>query len=325
MKAHVIRVERTGAPEVMKQVEIDLPEPGPGEARVRQSAIGFNFIDTVHRRGMYGAPVPLVLGNEAAGVVEAVGKGVKEVKPGQRVVWRGRGAYADYANVPAAQLIPLPRGIDEKTAAASLIKGLTARWLVRQVHPLKKTDTVAMYASAGGVGLLFCQWAAKIGATVIGIVGSDAKARLAKANGATHTIVMGKHDIVQRVKKLTDGRGVDVVYDSVGRDTWDTSIDCLKPHGLMVSFGSATGIPKPVDLHPLLGKGAPFITRTSVNNYLLTREDTLAGARELFRMIGNGTLKVRVSQTYPFSAAGAIQMHTDAEARRHTGSVVMVP
>jgi len=156
MKAHVIRVERTGAPEVLRFAEIDLPEPGPGEVRMRQGAIGFNFIDTVHRRGMYGAPVPLVLGNEAAGVVEAVGKGVKDVKPGQRVVWRGRGAYADYANVPAAQLVPLPRGIDEKTAAASLIKGLAARWLVRQVHPLKKTDTVVMYAAAGGVGLLFC-------------------------------------------------------------------------------------------------------------------------------------------------------------------------
>jgi len=326
MKAKAIRIEKNGGPEVMRMVEVDVPDPGAGQIRVRNTAIGFNFIDTYHRLGRYPVKLPSGLGTEGAGVVEAVGRGVKDFKPGQHVVYlSGPSSYAEALTLPADMASPVPAGIDDRIAAASYLKGMTAEFLLRRTHKLTKSDTVLLYAAAGGVGLLFLQWARSIGATVIGVVSTDAKARVAKANGAAHTIVTSKQDVVKRVKQLTGGRGVDVVYDPIGKDTWTQSLQCLRMFGLMVNFGSASGLIDPVDINKLADPNSPFITRASLNQYGGTKELRRASSRALYGLVRKGAIKVQIGKTYPFTEAGVRQLHTEAEARILTGSALIIP
>lgn len=326
MKAKAIRIEKNGGPEVMRMVEVDVPDPGAGEIRVRNTAIGFNFIDTYHRLGRYPVQLPSGLGTEGAGVVEAVGRGVKDLKPGQHVVYLSRpSSYAELVTVPADSASVVPAGVSDRVAAASYLKGMTAEFLLRRAHKLKKTDTVLLYAAAGGVGLIFLQWARSIGATVIGVVSTDAKARVARANGATHTIVTSRQDVVKRVKQITGGRGVDVVYDPVGKDSWNQSLQCLRVFGLMVSFGSASGLIDPVDINNLANLNSPFITRASLNQYGGTKELRRASSRALYGLVRKGTIKVQIGKTYPFTEAGVRQLHTEAEARILTGSALIIP
>jgi len=326
MKAKAIRIEKNGGPEVMRMVEVDVPDPGAGQIRVRNTAIGFNFIDTYHRKGRYPVQLPSGLGTEGAGVIEAVGRGVKDLKVGQHVVYLSRpSSYAEALTMPADMASPVPAGIDDRVAAASYLKGMTAEFLLRRTHKLKKGDTVLLYAAAGGVGLIFLQWARTLGATVIGVVSTDAKARVAKANGATHAIVTSKQDVVKRTKQLTGGRGVDVVYDPVGKDTWNQSLQCLRPFGLMVSFGSASGLIEPVDINNLANLNSPFVTRASLNQYGATKEQRRASSRQLYGLVRKGAIKVQIGKTYPFTEAGVRQLHTDAEARTMTGSAVLLP
>ncbi|MGE0252998.1 MAG: quinone oxidoreductase [Alphaproteobacteria bacterium] len=324
MKARTMRVERPGSPSALRWVEVDVPDPGPGLARIRHTAVGFNFIDTYHRSGLYTLPLPTGIGMEGVGIVESVGRGVTQAKPGQRVAWfGGPGTYAEASLVSADALVPVPAGVDDVTAAAVFYKGLTTRALMREVRRLKAGDTVLLHAAAGGIGLVFCQWAASLGVTVIGAVSTEAKARKARANGCAHTIVTTKQDIRARVMKLTGGRGVDVVYDSVGRDTLETSLRCLVPHGLLVSYGSASGKPDPIDLQQLQYYDSPFVTRVRFSSYCRTRDDRLAWAREVFALARKGTIKPNIGRLY--SLDDAATAHADAEARRLVGTTVLVP
>ncbi|MGE0252996.1 MAG: quinone oxidoreductase [Alphaproteobacteria bacterium] len=326
MKAKAIRIEKNGGPEVMRMVEVDVPDPGAGEIRVRNTAIGFNFIDTYHRLGRYPVQLPTGLGTEGAGVVDAVGRGVKDIKVGQHVVYLSRpSSYAELVTIPADSATPLPAGISDRVAAASYLKGMTAEFLLRRTHRLKKTDTVLLYAAAGGVGHIFLQWARSIGATVIAVVSTDAKARSAKANGAAHTIVTSKQDVLKRVMQITKGKGVDVVYDPIGKDTWDQSLKCLRMFGLMVNFGSASGLIAPLDVNKLADINSPFITRASLNQYGGTKELRRASARALYGLVRKGTIKIQVGKSYPFTEAGVRQLHTEAEARILTGSALLIP
>jgi NADPH2:quinone reductase len=320
-----IRFHQTGGPEVLRLEEIEVGEPGEGQARVRHTAIGVNFIDTYHRTGLYPLPLPSGLGVEGAGVVEAVGKGVAHVRKGDRVGYAGGapGGYAEVRVMAADRLVRLPDGVADRQAAGAMLKGLTVQYLSRRTYPVKAGETVLVHAAAGGVGLIACQWLKALGATVIGTVGSEEKAKLARAHGCDHAIVYTREDFAARVKEITKGAGVPVVYDAVGKSTFQGSLDCLRPRGLMVSFGNASGPVPPVDLLQLSQKGSLFITRPTLAHYTANREELEAGARELFEVIQSGKVKIEISASYPL--AEAARAHRDLEARKTTGSVVLVP
>ena len=321
-----IIMHETGGPEVLRFEEYDPGAPGPGDALVRHEAIGVNFIDIYHRTGLYPLPhLPAVIGMEGAGIVEAVGKGVSEVSAGDRVAYAGLppGAYAEVRVIPAHRLVALPENISTRQAAGMMLRGMTARYLLHGCYAVKPGDTILIHAAAGGVGTLVCQWAKHLGATVIGTVGSKEKARIAKSNGCDHTIDYREEDFTSRVKEITGGRGVDVVYDSVGRDTFTKSLDCLRPMGSMVSFGQSSGTVLPFDVGILAAKGSLFLTRPSLMSYTARREDLLAHAKDLFEVVGSGIVKVQIGKEYPLADVGTA--HRDMESRRTTGSVILVP
>jgi NADPH2:quinone reductase len=320
-----IRIERHGGPEVLQWVDADAGAPGPGEARVRHTAVGLNFIDTYHRSGLYPLKLPSGLGSEAAGVVEALGDGVDEVAVGDRVAYAGGapGAYAEQRVLPAARLVKLPRGISDRTAAALLLKGMTAHYLLRQTFAVKRGDTLLVHAAAGGVGSLLAPWARHLGATVIGTAGGADKVARALAAGCHHAIDYRAVDFVAEVKALTGGRGVDVVYDAVGKDTFLRSLDCLRPRGLMVSYGNASGRPPPLDPLLLSEKGSLFLTRPTLAHYTARREDLLLAAKAVFHVIRAGVVKAGVGQT--FALADAAQAHRELEARKTVGSTLLLP
>ena len=320
-----IRMRQTGGPEVMEYVDVELPEPGAGEALVRQKACGLNFIDVYFRTGLYPQPLPGGLGMEGAGIVEAVGAGVSQVKPGDRVAYAGRpvGAYAEARVMPVDNLVKLPDGISFETAAAVMLQGLTVQYLFHRTFPLKGGETILFHAAAGGVGLLACQWARAIGVTMIGTVGSDEKGELAKANGCTHVINYNTENFVDRVRDITVGKGVPVVYDSIGKDTFIGSLDCLAPLGMMVSFGSASGPVPDFGLNELASRGSLFITRPSILTYTAKRADLEQMAAQLFGMIESGKLKVDIRQRYQLSEV--VQAHRDLETRKTTGSSILIP
>jgi NADPH2:quinone reductase len=320
-----IRIFKNGGPEVMEYVDVEATEPGPGEARVRQAACGLNYIDVYFRSGLYPQTLPAGVGTEGAGVVEAVGAGVTHVKPGDRVAYAGgaQGAYAEVRTMTAAVLVKLPDAIGFDTAAAMMLQGLTVQYLFRRTFPLRGGETILFHAAAGGVGLIACQWAKALGVTMIGTVGSDEKAALAKAHGCAHVINYNKENFVERVKEITGGKGVPVVYDSIGKDTFTGSLDCLSPLGMMVSFGNASGPVPPFSLSELASRGSLFITRPSLFAYIAKREDLDAGAADLFSMVESGKIKIDINQRYALKDAA--QAHRDLEARKTTGSTILVP
>jgi NADPH:quinone reductase len=320
-----IRIHKQGGPEVMQWEDVQVGDPGPGEARVRHKAIGLNYLDTYQRSGLYKIALPAGMGNEGSGVVEAVGPGVTHVKAGDRVAYTGGpiGAYAEVRNMPAERLVVLPEGVSFETGAAMMLKGCTAEYLLRQTYKVKAGETILFHAAAGGVGLIACQIAKAIGATVIGTVGSDDKAKLARAHGCDHAIVYTRENFVERVKQLTDGKGVPVVYDGVGKDTFMQSLDCLRPRGLMVSFGNASGAVGPTDLGILAAKGSLYVTRPTLNTYAAKREDLVELTKELFDFVKSGKVKIEVNHKYPLK--DAVQAHRDLESRKTTGSVVFIP
>jgi len=323
MNTHAIRIHEYGGPEVLKWEEIDLPEPAAGEARIRHTAIGLNLIDTYHRTGLYPLDLPVGLGSEAAGIVEAVGDGVTDVAVGDRIVYTGMpiGSYAEHRNFDASRLVQIPDGISDEVAAAMLLKGLTAWYLLRCSYRVQVGDPILLYAAAGGVGSIASQWANQIGATVIGVVSTDEKAELARSQGCAHT-VMADDDIATRVKELTDGHGVAAVYDSVGKGTFMASLDSLRPHGTMVSFGNASGPVEPFSPLELAKRGSLYVTRPILFAFIETREKLLSACDELFEAMDSG-VEVRIGQTYALK--NAAQAHLDIEARLTTGSTVLLP
>jgi NADPH2:quinone reductase len=321
---HAIRIHETGGPEVLRWEAVEPGQPGPGEVLVRNTAVGLNYIDTYHRSGLYPVPLPTTLGMEGAGVVEAVGPRVRDFKPGDRVAYaQPIGAYAEVCLRPADRLVKIPAGVEEATAAAMMLKGLTAQYLLRRTCRVKEGDTILVHAAAGGVGQILGQWAKHLGATVIGTVGSEEKVAPAKKAGCRHVIVLGKENFVERVRAITRGQGVPVVYDGIGRDTFEGSLDCLQPLGLMVSYGNASGPVPPFNPALLSQKGSLFLTRPTLMSYVAKREDLVKAARELFAVVKSGAVKIRVNQTYPLREAA--QAHRDLEGRRTTGSTVLIP
>lgn len=320
-----IHFHQTGGPEVLQLEEVTVGEPGPGEARVRHTAIGVNFIDTYHRTALYPLPLPSGLGGEGAGVVEAVGPGVTHVQPGDRVGYAGGpvGSYSEVRIMPAYRLLKLPAGISDQQAAAMLLKGMTAQYLIRRTYRVQPGETVLFHAAAGGVGLIACQWLKALGAIVIGTVGSEEKAQLAKANGCEHVINYRQEDFAKRVREITGGQGVPVVYDSVGQSTFAGSLDSLRPRGLLVSFGNASGPVQPFPLSLLTQKGSLYVTRPTLATYTATREELEATAKELFDVVLSGQVKIAINQTYKLH--NVQQVHADLEARLTTGSVIMLP
>ena len=325
MMTHAIRLHQTGAPELMQWESIALPPPAAGEVRLRHHAIGLNYIDTYHRSGLYPLPLPSGLGQEAAGVVEAVGEGVSEVAVGDRVAYATAplGAYAEARNVPADVLVPLPDALSFEQGAAMLMQGLTAQYLLRRTYRVQAGDTILVHAEAGGVGTIMCQWAKALGATVIGTVGSEHKAELARANGCDHPIVYTRENFARRVRELTDGEGVPVVFDSIGKDTFMDSLACLRPLGLMVSFGNASGAVPLVDIGVLARMGSLFLTRPTLFTYAARRSDLLAMASELFDLVVAGTLRVEINQRYALKDVA--QAHRDLEGRRTSASSILLP
>lgn len=324
--AYAIRMHATGGPEVLRWEEVDVPAPVAGEVLLRQHAVGLNFIDIYHRRGIYALPaLPAVLGMEGAGEVVAVGAEVTVVKPGDRVAYAGApaGAYATERLIPAHRLVKLPPEISDQQAAAMMLQGLTVQYLLRRTYRVQPGDTILLHAAAGGVGLIACQWAKALGANVIGTVGSVEKAELAKRHGCDHTILYHEEDFVARVRELTGGQGVAVVYDSVGRDTFMKSLDCLQPLGMLVYFGQSSGKAEAMDPGILGAKGSLFLTRPSVMTYTARREDLLASAADLFAVVTSGVVNVEVSRTYPLHEAA--RAHADLEQRKTTGSIVLIP
>ena len=321
---HAIRIHKQGGPEVMQWEEITLGKPGPGEALIRQTAVGLNYVDVYNRSGVYPAQLPCGLGGEAAGVVEAVGAGVSDLKPGDRIAYGSApvGAYAEARLIPADRLLKLPDGIDDKRAAAMMLKGLTVQYLLRQTYKVKRGETILCHAAAGGVGLILCQWAKHLGATVIGTVSSDEKAAIAKSHGCDHPIIYTREDFAKRVLEITGGKKLPVVYDSVGRETFVKSLDCLENYGLMVSFGNASGPVENLNLGLLASKGSLYLTRPTLNTYGAKRENLVAMAKELFDVVLSGAVKIEVNQTYPLK--NAAQAHRDLESRKTTGSTVMM-
>jgi NADPH2:quinone reductase len=322
--AHAIRIHQNGGPEVMQWETVDVPAPGPGQVRLKQHAVGVNYIDTYQRSGLYKLPLPFVPGSEGAGEVVAVGSGVTDFKVGDRGAYAGAlGGYAQERVMPADRLVKLPDGIDYKTAAAMMLQGMTVRYLLRQTYKVGPGTALLLHAAAGGIGLIASQWAKHLGATVIGTVSSAEKAELAKAHGCTHVINYKTEDFVKRTRELTGGQGVDVVYDGVGKDTYPGSLDCLKPLGLWVSFGNASGAITNFDILSLSTKGSLYATRPTLQTYVAKREDLLANANDLFDVVSKGIVKIEINHTYPLKDAA--QAHRDLEGRKTTGSIVLLP
>ena len=322
---NAIRFHKNGGPEVMQWESVEAGQPGPGEARVRHTAIGVNYIDTYHRSGLYKLALPSGLGTEGAGIVEAVGPGVTDVRSGDRVAYSGGplGAYSEVRVMPADRLVKLPDGVSDKIAATLMLKGLTVQYLFRQTFPLKGGETILFHAAAGGIGLIACQWARALGVTMIGTVGSDEKAALAKANGCTHTIVYTRENFVERVKQLTGGKGVPVVYDGVGKDTFPASLDCLSPRGMFVSFGNASGPIAAFDILLLSQKGSLYATRPTLATYTASRAAMLKMSEEMFSLVLGGKLANEARQTYALKDAA--QAHRDLESRKTTGATILLP
>lgn len=320
-----VRIHDYGGPEALRLDQVEPGDPGPGQVRLRHTAIGLNFIDTYHRSGLYKLPtLPHALGVEAAGVVEKLGEGVETLAVGDRVAYGGGiGSYCVERLMPADRLLRLPDSISDEQAAAMMLQGMTARYLLRETYPVKAGDTILIHAAAGGVGLIACQWAHHLGATVIGTVSTEEKAALARAHGCDHVILYSRENVVERVRALTDGQGVPVVYDSVGKDTWEASLDCLKPLGMMVSFGNASGPVAPFSILTLSQKGSLFLTRPTLAHYVASRESLEANAGDLFSVVGSGAVRIAVNQRYPL--AETAQAHRDLEARKTTGSTVLLP
>jgi len=323
---HAIRFHKTGGPEVLQWEEVNVPQPGPGETLVRHKAVGLNYIDTYHRTGLYPLPLPSGIGLEAAGVIEAVGPNVTEFKPGDRVAYANGpiGSYSELKIHPAERLVKLPDGITFEQGASMMLQGLTVQYLLRRLHLVPKAgDTVLWHAAAGGIGLIACQWAKALGINLIGTVSSEEKAKLARDHGAAHTINYTKEDFQARVMEITGGKKVPIVYDSVGKDTWAKSLDCLQVRGLMVSFGNASGAVGPTDLGTLSAKGSLYVTRPTLMSYTAKREELVAASNELFDMVLQGKVKVGPRQSYALKDAP--QAHRDLEGRKTTGSTVLVP
>ncbi|HXZ96086.1 MAG TPA: quinone oxidoreductase [Burkholderiales bacterium] len=321
---YAIRIHETGGPEKMRWEEVGVETPGPGQVLVRNTAIGLNFIDTYHRSGMYPITLPAILGMEGAGIVETVGPKVSGVKAGERVAYaQPIGSYGELVLRPADRLVKIPAGVDDKTAAAMMLKGMTAQYLLRRTYKVKSGDRILVHAAAGGVGQILCQWGKHLGATVIGTVGSEEKATLAKKAGCKYVIVTAREKIPERVKEITKGAGVPVVYDGIGKDTFMDSLDCLAPLGLMVSYGSASGAVPPFDIQVLSRKGSLFLTRPTLMTYTASREDLLKSAAELFSVVKKGAVKITINQIY--ALRDAAQAHRDLESRRTTGCTVLVP
>jgi NADPH2:quinone reductase len=322
MKA--IRINHTGGPEVLEYVNVDLPPPGPAEARVRHTVVGVNFIDTYHRSGLYKLPLPTGIGSEAAGVVEAVGEGVTDVAVGDRVAYAGAmGAYSEANNVRADRLVKIPPGVSDETAAAAMLKGMTTQYLLKRTHPVKPGETIVFHSAAGGVGLIAGQWAKHLGATVIGTVGHDDKVALAKANGYDHVLNTRSEGWPARVRELTGGQGVPVVYDSIGRDTFAGSLDCLAVRGLMISFGNSSGPVPPFDPALLVAKGSLYFTRPSLAHYTRTPQELRETAADLFAVIASGAVKITVNQRFPL--AEARKAHEALHSGLTTGATVLIP
>jgi NADPH:quinone reductase len=323
MKA--IRITETGGPEVMKLVGVDVPKPGPGEVRVRQTAIGLNYIDTYHRSGLYPLPLPSGLGLEAAGVVEELGEGVTSLRKGDRIAYGvgALGAYAEVRNMPANRITRLPAGISDETAAGMMLKGMTVRYLLRATYKVQPGETILLHAAAGGVGLILSQWAKALGVTVIGTVGSDEKVAVARAHGCDHVINYSTENTVARVKEITGGKGVPVVYDGVGQSTLLTSLDCLQPRGLLVSFGNASGPVKSLDLGLLAARGSLYVTRPTLMTYTASDADLKETAEDLVAMVESGKVKIPVNQRY--ALADVVQAHRDLESRKTTGTTILLP
>ncbi|HEX2827104.1 MAG TPA: quinone oxidoreductase [Burkholderiales bacterium] len=321
---YAMRIHENGGPEKLLWEEVEIGNPGPGEVRVRNTAVGLNFIDTYHRSGLYPMQLPVTLGGEGAGVIEAVGPRVKDLKVGDRVTYVGPlGSYSEVLLRPAEKLVKIPAGVEDQQAAAMMLKGLTAWYLCRRTYKVKKGDTVVVHAAAGGVGQILSQWCKHLGATVIGTVGSEEKAALAKKAGCKHVIVTSKEKVSERVKAITKGKGVPVVYDGIGKDTFMDSLDCLAPLGLMVSYGNASGAVPPISIGILASKGSLFVTRPTLANYTATREDLIKASKELFAVVKKGAVKIKINQTYPLREAA--QAHIDLEGRKTTGSTVLIP
>jgi NADPH2:quinone reductase len=320
-----IRFHKAGGPEVLSWDNVDVGDPTEGQIRIRHTAIGLNYIDTYHRSGLYPLPMPSGIGMEGAGVVEAIGAGVTSIVEGDRVAYAAGppGSYAEVRLIEAAKVVKIPASVDDQTAAAMMLKGLTAQYLIRQIYKVQKGDTILIHAAAGGVGLIVCQWAKSLGATVIGTVGSDAKATLAKANGCDHPIIYTREDFAVRVNEITNGAKLPVVYDSIGADTFAGSVDCLRPRGLMVSFGQASGPIPPVDLGIFAQKGSLFFTRPTLVNYADTPENLRVMSEDLFSTVASGALRISIDQTFALSNARVA--HEALEGRKTTGSTVLLP
>jgi NADPH2:quinone reductase len=322
--AKAIRFHKQGGPEVLQLDDVPVGDPGPGQVRIRHTAIGVNFVDTYQRSGLYPMQLPAIAGNEGAGVVEAVGKGVKELKVGDRVAYTGLpGAYCEARVVPADRMVKIPKGISDEQAASMMLKGLTVHYLIHSTYKVKKGDTVLWHAAAGGVGTIASQWLKKLGAITIGTVGSDEKAQLAKAHGCKYVINYSTENFVEKVKEITKGKKVPVVYDSVGKSTWEGSLDCLQPRGLMVSFGNASGPVAPVNLGILATKGSLYVTRPSLGAYIASRADLVKRSNDLFNVVKSG--KVKIETTARHTLEDAAQAHRDLEGRKTTGSIVLIP
>jgi NADPH2:quinone reductase len=314
-----------GGPEVMKIIDVEVPPPAKGELHVRHTAIGVNYIDVYHRSGLYPVPLPGTLGLEAAGVVEAVGEGVKGFKPGDRIAYGNgpRGAYAEARNLPANRVLKLAKGVSDETAAGMMLKGMTVRFLLRQTYKIKRGETLVFLPAAGGVGLILGQWAKAIGAKAIGVVGSDEKVEIARSHGYAHVINSRTEDVAKRVREITGGKGVPVVYDGVGKATFMSSLDCLRPRGLMVSFGNASGPVTGVDLGILAAKGSLYLTRPSLVTYVADDSDLYESGREVLEMVKSGKVKIEINQRYPL--ADVVTTHRDLEQRKTTGTTVLIP
>ena len=320
--SHAIRIHNVGGPDVLQWEEVDVGEPAPGQVKLNQEAAGLNFIDVYHRTGLYPQPSPFTPGVEGAGIVESVGEGVANVKAGDRVAYAGPiGGYAEARLIDADRVVKLPDSIDAEHAAAMMLQGMTAQMLLRSVFPVHEGDTILIHAAAGGVGLIMCQWAAALGATVIGTVGTEEKAELVRAHGCTHPIVYSRQDFVAEVQRITDGEKLPVVYDSVGRDTFLKSLDCLKVRGLMVSFGNASGAPDPFPPNVLAQKGSLYLTRPTLYHYIASRQQLEQSASELFEMVTSGKVKIEVQQRFPL--ADAAEAHRALQGRRTTGSTIL--
>jgi NADPH2:quinone reductase len=322
--AKAIRFHKQGGPEVLQYDDVQVGDPGPGQARIRHTAIGVNFLDTYQRSGLYQMQLPMIGGNEGAGVVEALGQGVTDLKPGDRVAYTGLpGAYADARLVPADRMVKIPEGITDDQAASMMLKGLTVHYLIHSTYAVKKGETVLWHAAAGGVGLIASQWLKALGVSVIGTAGSDEKCALAKAHGVEHVINYSRENFVERVMSITGGKKLAVVYDSVGKTTWEGSLECLRPRGLMVSFGNASGAVPPFPVTLLAGKGSLYVTRPTLANYISTRAELVERANALFDVVKTGKVKIEPSKRYKL--ADTQQAHRDLEARKTTGSVVLQP